>query len=117
MSFWPLTGPWPGHVEIVIRAMRGTFLRRRVRTLVGFLGRAGLALSAARNDKPETNPSANGSFVERSQSIMRYGFCISTQRSTVSRVPPIGSPFEIISVPSSATFCAVRSAYRHLSAR
>jgi len=45
---------------------------------------------------------------------MRYGFRISTQRSIVSRVPPIGSPFEIIKVPSeSATFLRCVRHIRH----
>ena len=74
-----------------------------------------LVVCATRKDRFVTNSVAS-SIVSRTlplaQSIIRCGFRISIQRSTVSRVPPSGTPFEITSVPSeSATFRAVRSAY------
>src|SRR5205823_5634111 len=74
-----------------------------------------LVVCATRNDRSEMNARANPiafPISTRSLSIRRYGLAISIQRSTVSRVPPLGSPFEIINEPSaSATFRAVRSAY------
>src|SRR5436190_3308667 len=74
-----------------------------------------LVLCATWNDSALTN-SVAASIVSwtliLTQSITKYGFPISIQRSTVSRVPPTGSPFEMINVPSeSATFLAVRAAY------
>jgi hypothetical protein len=81
---------------------------RAFRTLAG-------SLACARDDSKWTKRSANcipSLIVVCSQSITRCAFPNRRQNSIVARVPPLGSPLQMIRVPSeSRTFASVRAAY------